>query len=270
MEVDFEICRYAQDKNQNSHFHESYEILISLNNEGKFFVREKGYQLHFGMVFILNQFELHRCFCHGTQDYDRYIIHFSKKMLQQMSTRSTDLVALFGSAPLVQQLSDEVLAELLGTLSYLAKPASSRFGEDIERNIRFQSFLLSLARIINSEEANHVPSVECEDRVGDILQYIHENYNRAITLDSLSREFYLSKSRLSQLFKDATGFAAGDYIITYRIKRACTLLQEGMPVKNVGQMVGFHTNTHFIRTFKKRTGYSPGEFARRHCPANVK
>ena len=80
MEVNFEICRYAQDKNQNSHFHESYEILISLNNEGKFFVREKGYQLHFGMVFILNQFELHRCFCH-VRFAGVFSFHFAKNVL---------------------------------------------------------------------------------------------------------------------------------------------------------------------------------------------
>lgn len=264
MDCDFEICRYAQDKNPTPHFHEAYEILISLNNEGKFFVREKGYQLHFGMIFILNQFEIHRCFCHGNQNYDRYIIHFSREMLQKISTKNADLVDLFSRAPLIQKIQDDVLAKMLGTLSYLAKPATTEFGDDIERNIRFQGFLLSLARLINRSEVQHVPPLEYESRVGDILQYIHVNFTQDITLESLSKEFFISMSRLSQIFKNATGFAVCDYIITYRIKRACSLLQEGMQVKDVAQMVGFHTSTHFIRTFKKRTGYSPGEFVSKH------
>ena len=258
--MDFEILKYSRDRNPNSHIHEEYEILISLSNEGKFFVREKGYPLQFGTVFILNPFEIHRCFCYGNQNYDRYIIHFKKEMLQNLSTKDTDLVALFRSAPLAQQIQDDTLAKMLGKLSFLCKPVTTGFGDDVERNIQFQSFLLMMARLINDMEPEHVAVGESEERVNEILQYIHANYEKDISLDALSKKFFLSKSRLSQIFKDATGFSVGDYIITYRIKRACTLLQSGMCVQDVGEMVGFHTSTHFIRTFKKRTGYSPGKF----------
>lgn len=265
MDMEFEICRYAQDKNPNPHFHESYEMLISLNNEGKFFVRENGYQLRFGTIFMLAPYEIHRCFCHGSQDYDRYVIHYSKETLKKMTTKSTDLVSLFESAPRYLQVQDDVLAEILGTLAYLSKPLQidPEYGEDIERNIRFESFLLMLAKLINTQEEGNPPMVECEARVNEIIHYIHENYNSNISLENLSKEFFVSKSRLSQIFKDATGFSIGDYIITYRIKRACSFLQSGMRVQDVSEAVGFRTSTHFIRTFKKRMDCSPGEFAKK-------
>lgn len=262
MDSSFEITKYTHDKNPNPHIHETYEILIPLNDGGKFFIKERGYQLRLGMVFILSPFEIHRCFCHGDQDYDRYVIHFSKDTLRKMSTKDTDLLALFDEAPLIQQLRGDIMGKTEEMLSSFLQKKSSAFGSDVEDNIKFQYFLLLLARLIKSREAEPLPIVESDHRINRVLQYIHTNYTDDITLDRLSKVFFISKSRLSQIFKDATGFSVGDYIITYRIKRAGILLQEGVHVQDVGRMVGFRSDTHFIRTFKKRTGCSPGKFAR--------
>lgn len=262
MDTDFEILRYTQDKHPDSHLHEHYEIFISLSNEGKFFVREEGYPLQFGMTFILNPFEIHRCFCKGSQPYDRYVLHFSENYLKMLSTKSTDMEVLFSSAPVIHRVEGRTLAKMMDQLSTLSAPPGDEFGDDVERNIRLSEFLLLIARIINSEKISNVPMTKSEDRISEILRYIHSNYNQDISLECLSKQFFISKSRLSQVFKDTTGFSVGDYILTYRIKTACTLLKSGMRVQDVGEITGFHTSANFIRAFKKRTGYSPGKFSK--------
>ena len=140
--------------------------------------------------------------------------------------------------------------------------AFEEFGADVEQNNTFNEFLLSIARIVNTESVPPSRVLEREERVNDILQYIHENYRQEITLEELSAHFYISKSRLSQIFKDGTGFSVGEYVITYRIKQACTLLSQGVSVQEVSERVGFHNSSHFIRMFKKRTGFPPGKFAK--------
>ncbi len=262
MDMDFEILRYTQDKHPEAHIHEHYEIFIALCNKGTFFVREKGYPLQFGMVFILNPFEIHRCFCRGSQPYDRYVIRFSEKYLKILSTKSTDMETLFSSAPVIRRVEGSALTKILDQLAALSIPLGNEFGDDIEQNIRLSSFLLLIARMINSEKIFDAPSGKNEDRIGEILRYIHNNYNQDVSLDTLSKHFFISKSRLSQIFKDTTGFSVGDYILTYRIKTACILLKSGMRVQDVGEMTGFRTNTNFIRAFKKRMGYSPGKFSK--------
>lgn len=261
MSEDFKISKYSQDKNPNSHIHEEFEILISLNNEGKFFVREHGYALRFGMVFILPPFEIHRCFCKGKQDYERCIIHFSKDVLQKMSTSVSDLTDLFGAGPIVCQARDDVLSQILSDIPCLLKESGTHFGDDIERNLRFETLLLRIARIVHSRNVSAIAALENDWRVEQILDYIHQHYAENITLDSVARELFMSKSRLSQIFKSATGFSLGDYVIMYRIKRACTLLQSGERVQDVAIAVGFRSSTHFIRTFKARIGCSPKKFA---------
>lgn len=261
MSSKYEISKYAKDRNPNSHIHEDMEILISLSNEGTFFVREHGYALRFGRVFVLPPFEIHRCFCNGSQKYDRYIIHFRREMLKEMSTSHTDLLELFSAGPLVYQASDDILAMLLSDLAALVKEPGTAFGDDIARNLQFQRFLLTVARFFKSMERGPHLALENEGRVGEILQYIHANYAHELTLDTIAKELFISRSQLSQVFKNETGFSVGDYIIMYRIKRACSLLQGGMPVQDVGEAVGFQTTANFIRIFKKRMGCSPGKFA---------
>ncbi|MPM06393.1 HTH-type transcriptional activator RhaR [bioreactor metagenome] len=260
MDLSYRVYRCQRDQKPESHFHENYEILLALNNDGTFFVREKSYQLQYGTAFILNQFEIHHCFCTGPQDYDRYIIQFSGETLADVSTRHTDLISLFNNSPLTVSFPAETLQEMLSILNRLASPPSDSFGEDIHRNICFERLLLIIAQAIKN--CISIPLLEFNrtDRLDSILKYIHANFNKQISLDTITKEFFLSKSRVNQIFRSATGFSIGDYIITYRITRACKLLKQGVPAQEVSKMVGFKGYTHFMRTFKKKTGFSPGEF----------
>ena len=244
MDGSFEVLKYTRDMHPESHIHEFYEVFLSLSNEGHFFVGDQAYPLSLGTIFFLNPFEIHHCFCRGNRDYDRYVIHFTREHLQRLSTEKTDLVHVFSSAPIVRQVPDEPLARMLIRLSAFTKPLKDDFGADVERNISFDQFLLAMANAIwNRNETN---AAEAED----------------LTLDDLANRFFISKSRLSQIFKSTTGFSVGNYIIAYRIKRACELLGDGESVQKAGQLVGFNNNTHFIRMFKQHIGCSPGRFSR--------
>lgn len=262
MSREYEILKYTHDMHPESHFHEYYEIFISLCNEGKLFVKEKGYSLKFGMVFFLSPLEIHRCFCHGNKNYDRYVIHFTQEFLQSISTERTDLVSFFNALPLALQMQSDEIAQTLEQLSRLTQEVGDGFAADVERHIDFSKFLLTMARVAEQKEGIQIPTVKSDRRINDVLQYIHENYNQDITIDNIAETFFISKSRLSQIFKDATGFSVGNYIVTYRIKRACALLRHGVSVQEAGEQVGFHNSTHFIKMFKKHTGYSPGKFSK--------
>lgn len=262
MEESYQILKYTQDKHPESHIHDFYEIFISLTNDGKFFVGEKAFDLSYGTVFFLNPFEIHHCFCHENKEYDRYVIHFTREQLSRLSTRQSNILKTFNSAPQVLQMPSETLANMLYQLSGLIKKPLPTFGSDVERNLKFETFLLYVACVLDSVSENPVICLTRETRVDDILAYIHKHYAEEIKLDDLSRQFYISKSRISQIFKSSTGFSIGNYIIIYRIKRACELLQDGESVQNTGRLVGFKNNTHFIRMFKQHIGCSPGRFSR--------
>ena len=265
MNTEYVIRKYQNDQNPIAHMHEKFEVFISLSDRGSLFVKEKGYPLSYGAIFILQPFEIHRCFSHGNVEHERYILQFPKEVLERLSTKNTDLIGIFSHAPVVIVASGEQMEELLGILQKLHDESDGSFGEDVLRNLTFELFLLKIAQLAyDSKDALPVKGEEEEgsSQIDEILQYIHENYAENISLDSVAKHFYISKSRLCKIFKDHTGFSVGDYIITYRIRMACVLLRKGIHVKEVGERVGFRTSTHFIRIFKQRTGYSPGKFAK--------
>jgi len=98
----------------------------------------------------------------------------------------------------------------------------------------------------------------CRRAMADCLAYIDENYTKELTLQGLSRQFALSRSRFGMLFPQYTGTTLKRYIAQKRIAHAVMLLQStDLPVAQIGQAVGYEDMTTFYRNFAKLTGVQP-------------
>jgi AraC-like DNA-binding protein len=99
------------------------------------------------------------------------------------------------------------------------------------------------------------------EKIQRILSFINDNLSKELSLEIISRQFYISISYLSALFRDMTGFSLNNYIITKRILLATELLKQNRSVTSVTELCGFNNYSHFIRTFKKFEGVSPKQYA---------
>lgn len=94
-----------------------------------------------------------------------------------------------------------------------------------------------------------------------ILQYIHQNFTRDISLQSISDTLHLSRSYVGQLFKKETGISYIRYLTSLRVERTKELLlQTTLSVSQVGETSGFNDYFYFIKTFKKEVGCTPSQF----------
>ena len=94
-----------------------------------------------------------------------------------------------------------------------------------------------------------------------IIEVMHVNINRMMTLDELAYIVGMSKYHLSRRFKKSTGYSPLKYFMRLKIQRACELLMiSGSKVKDVSEALGFSTPYHFSEVFKKHTGVSPSSF----------
>ncbi|WP_026507578.1 2-isopropylmalate synthase [Butyrivibrio sp. MC2013] len=99
-----------------------------------------------------------------------------------------------------------------------------------------------------------------DDRINAILTYIQDNY-LSVTLDDLSRQFYLSKPYLSKYIKDKSGKTFGENVKQVRLKKASSLLRNGnMKVEKVAEASGYQNVEHFNRLFKKKYGMTPVQY----------
>lgn len=97
-----------------------------------------------------------------------------------------------------------------------------------------------------------------------VCSYLQENYLSGVTLEQTAEVFHVSKEYLSRAFKNARQEGFAEYVTALRMKRAYALIAEhGVPLREVGAMVGYYDLAHFYKTFKKFYGKTPGELKNR-------
>src|SRR5436190_2823024 len=67
---------------------------------------------------------------------------------------------------------------------------------------------------------------EAEQKIERCLLYMMQNLNARITISTLSAQAGVSPSYFYSLFRRATGYSPGDFLIRARMRCACELLKE--------------------------------------------
>ena len=98
----------------------------------------------------------------------------------------------------------------------------------------------------------------CSQQITPILSYINENYAEKLTLESISKQFFLDYSHLSRIFKSSVGLTFSDYLRKFRIQKAIELMMESdKNIAEIAMAVGFRSSNHFCKTFRALLGVSP-------------
>ena len=96
-------------------------------------------------------------------------------------------------------------------------------------------------------------------KIADTIMYISEHLNEKITVELLSELCGYHKQYYIRLFSTYLGTTPHQYLISYRMKRAFSMLMEGKSVSETADTVGYPELRNFIRAFKKYYGYSPSQ-----------
>lgn len=97
--------------------------------------------------------------------------------------------------------------------------------------------------------------------IDEIMNYIHKNYHKEISLISVAEKVSLSPSYISKVFREWTGKNFAEYLAMYRVNVAKEIIHnESIPINEVIKRVGFNNIQTFMRTFKKYEGITPGQF----------
>ena len=124
---------------------------------------------------------------------------------------------------------------------------------DVVKDILKKAVNRQMNQYINMQKNNEeIPKI--------IKEYIDRNYYTKIALNTFSNHFFLNKDYLSRLFKAKYGFSIAEYLMRIRMEKARELLEESnLPIKLIGEHVGFPDNNYFSKAFKNYWGFSPKE-----------
>lgn len=130
----------------------------------------------------------------------------------------------------------------------------------VVRNM-LENLLIFMCREINSS-TNDKAAKEMQNRIpANIISFIENNYERKITLESVSQLGCYNPAYFSRLFKSTFHVTLTEYINRLRFEKAVSMLKEtDYTIDQICYTVGFGDKKFFYKYFKQNTGVTPMQY----------
>lgn len=160
----------------------------------------------------------------------------------------------------------------------LASRAAIRGGMDVEDAFSLSDAYIQKCELLSSpdqimnlqyhmilEYTQKVERIRLGNRPGklaiDVANYIQHHLSEPITAEDIAKELYLSRPYLSRKFIEETGESLTDFILKEKTEEAKRLLRySDKSLTAISNYLGFSSQSHFSRVFKKYAGNAPGEY----------
>ncbi|MDQ2692309.1 MAG: AraC family transcriptional regulator [Chloroflexota bacterium] len=97
--------------------------------------------------------------------------------------------------------------------------------------------------------------------IQQVRRYIEEHFAESVNLNILAQHVALSPYYLLRVFHAEVGMPPYTYLESVRIQHTQRLIKAGKPLAEVAAEVGFSSQSHMTRQFKKIIGVTPGQYA---------
>lgn len=150
--------------------------------------------------------------------------------------------------------------EIIGTLSapeYLLHMLKNHSETSLYLISHLYLLLDSLIKY-SKKQAEERPSTLKDFYMKEAVQYIKNHYTENISVEDMANWCNLNRTYFSKLFKDSLDITPQDFLIRYRMMKACELLSyTNISISEISASVGYPNALHFSRAFKKSYGVSP-------------
>ncbi len=267
---DIEVVRTAGKANRVRsvpHYHNAFEITYYTRGSVDFFVRDQTYTAGPGDLIFANTFEIHNRIPNDKFN-ERTLLIFSPSFLESASgLHVPDVFAVLDGEldgcrhiTLPEPLRDD-------TERLLQAMVAAYDGAGPYASVYLRAYLaIFLTRIAEHlatlKESGFTPGGH-NHRLRELIQFIREHLDGALTLNAISRYFRTDKFYLCRYFRKHTGLSVMEYVNRMRIVNAEKLIvANSASITDISLMVGFNNITNFDRAFKRYTGISPREYRR--------
>lgn len=167
---------------------------------------------------------------------------------------------------LVDSLS--VLLKVKECIEILHQIHSELVNPEIGHVTRVNHFIDSLLIIIARQSTRQAdPRRDFPRTFMKLEQALRRNLSHQWTVEEMAALFGLGTTAFTERVKHYTGFSPLNYLINIRVSEAIKLLKRAdVNLTNIALDTGFYSSQHFSTTFKKLTGYTPGQFRKRNLP----
>lgn len=248
------------------HYHDFNKIIIFISGDVTYIIEGKSYKLKPWNILLVGKNDLHLPIISAEVSYERIILWLNPLFLEEHNKNDCNLLSCFQLATerklnLIRLGKKDInsLRQNLADLEEAIKDKS--FGSGILRNALFLQFIVKINRLFLGMDINKdIEDIEYNPRIEEILTFINSNLDKELSIDVISKKFYLNKYYLMHLFKKEAGYTLYSYIQKKRLIRASDLIKTGMQAGEVCSLCGFGDYSTFVRAFKKEFKLSPKQY----------
>lgn len=267
---DFELFYYSDlhFSSVGRHSHAYTEVYLFCEGDVEMEIAGRKYALRPGDVLVLPPDTVHRAIVRGEKPYCRFVFWLSESFCAALRAESADYLYLFDRVrekkdyvyPMDPLEFNSLRAQLFALLEELH---TRRFGRDTQIGLHVRGLLLQLGRTVWQRDTQRTVR-GTRSGYQRITDYIHENLGGDLSLDTLSRELFLSKFYIAHLFQENTGLPVHQYITKRRLEACVEAMRSGRRINEVYTQLGFLNYSSFYRAFLKEYGCSPAAYLREH------
>ncbi|MFP3832847.1 MULTISPECIES: AraC family transcriptional regulator [Chryseobacterium] len=153
--------------------------------------------------------------------------------------------------------NNQALASATNNIMRIAMDDNSQ--KDIMADFALKELLI---RLMQTQARSLVEKniVKNRSRMGFVVDYIKRNLHQKLSIDSIAKLAYVSKSNFFKMFRDELGVSPNDFILQERISKAKELLAGQNSIKETAFQTGFSDTNYFTRVFKQLVGVTPKSY----------
>lgn len=253
VEVKFFRNTVLNDEISRAHYHSSTEFNIVLRGELGCVVDDENFYAKKGQIFCFSTMESHMFI--GKKDSEILCVIISAETLKNFSRSQKEKLPLFLDNI---ELNEEIIKK------FLQWEEISSICNDLE-NVGFVNLILgNIVRNygVRKEHRSHEAITYRNSEallIRSILDYINDNCEKNITLDTLANEFGYSRTSISRTLHKVIHQDLRSYLNMVRVERVNDKLFKNpeMNITNIAFECGFENMNSFYRAYRKRFGCTP-------------
>ncbi len=247
-------------KSFEMHIHDLYEIYFFVSGEVNYLVEGHEYSLEPNTMMIIRPGESHAAKILKEKPYQRYYINFHVSLLDEIDPEHrllrafTDRDLGFGNQYRESEFGDIPLKKIFESM-YRCR--DNDYNKRLNISIHLFLLLDKINQIFDQRETTQdKPSGGLSEQM---VAYVNRHLKEELTVPLLAKEFYLSTSQFSRIFKQATGASVWEYIIRKRLTLAREAMRNGCLAREASDSSGFGDYSVFYRAYVKHFGHAPTE-----------
>ncbi len=230
-----------------------YLIHFIIEGRGHYSVNNKTYQLNKGQGFLICP-EIVTFYQASNKDPWKYSwVGFNgSKAKSYLEYANLSILN-----PIFTYNSDKQLAKVMEKMVSINKITK---GNELKLLSLLYQFLSLLVEEANIDELNSNNEMKLT-YIKEAITFIEKNYSRKITIQELADYIGLDRSYLYSVFQDALEQSPQEYLINFRLNKACELMNnKKLNIGDISRSIGYNDPLYFSKVFKKVKGLTPTAF----------